>query len=85
VLLVSENSPALRATEACRDLPAQLEGTENRITVARRDYNAAVQTYNTRVRQFPGSIVAGITGFDRRTPFEADAGAEQAPTVDFGS
>ncbi|MEM6648088.1 MAG: LemA family protein [Bacteroidota bacterium] len=85
LLLVSENYPQLRATEAFRDLQAQLEGTENRITVARRDYNAAVQTYNTRVRQFPGSIVAGITGFDRRTPFEADAGAEQAPTVDFGS
>lgn len=83
LLLVSENYPQLRATEAFRDLQAQLEGTENRITVARRDYNAAVQTYNTRVRQFPGSIVAGITGFDRRTPFEADAGAEQAPTVDF--
>ncbi|GAB5519100.1 MAG: LemA family protein [Rhodothermales bacterium] len=85
LLVVSENYPQLRATEAFRDLQSQLEGVENRIAVARRDYNGAVQTYNTRVRQFPGSIVAGITGFDRRATFEADAGADQAPRVDFGS
>lgn len=85
LLAVSENYPQLRATEAFRDLQAQLEGTENRIAVARRDYNGAVQMYNTRVRRFPASLIAGVTGFDRRTPFEADPGAEQAPTVDFGS
>lgn len=85
LLVVAENYPQLRATEAFRDLQSQLEGTENRIAVARRDYNETVATYNQRVRRFPGSIVAGITGFDRRTPFEAQPGAEKAPVVDFGS
>ncbi len=85
LLAVSENYPELRATEAFRDLQAQLEGTENRINVARRDYNQAVQEYNTNVRRFPTNIVAGIAGFGRRQPFEADPGSEQAPTVDFNS
>ena len=83
LLAVSENYPDLRATEAFRDLQAQLEGTENRINQARRDYNAAVASYNTSVRRFPTSIIAGLTGFERRASFEADAGAEQAPTVEF--
>jgi LemA protein len=85
LLAVSENYPQLRATEAFRDLQAQLEGTENRINTARRDYNGAVQQYNVRVRRFPANMFAGIFGFDRRTPFEADEGAEDAPTVDFSS
>ncbi|GMQ80781.1 MAG: LemA family protein [Rhodothermia bacterium] len=83
LLVVSENYPQLRATEAFQTLQTQLEGTENRITVARRDYNNFVATYNTKVRQFPGSIIAGVTGFDRRIPFEAQGGAEKAPQVDF--
>lgn len=83
LIAVAENYPQLQATAGFRDLQAQLEGTENRINVARRDYNEAVRGYNTKVRQFPGSIVASVTGFDRRTPFEAEAGAETAPTVDF--
>lgn len=85
LLVTVERYPELRATEAFRDLQAQLEGTENRINVARRDYNAAVRDYNTRIRRFPASIVASMTGFDRRTPFEATPGSEQAPTVDFNS
>lgn len=85
LLAVSENYPQLRATEAFRDLQAQLEGTENRITVARRDYNESVRQYNTEVRRFPTSIFAGVFGFDRRTPFEADEGTEVAPEVDFSS
>lgn len=85
LLVVAENYPQLRATEAFRDLQAQLEGTENRINVARRDYNQAVLEYNTQVRRFPSNIIAGVTGFERRTPFEAAEGTEQAPTVDFGS
>ena len=85
LLAVSENYPQLRATESFRDLQAQLEGTENRITVARRDYNQAVTSYNTRVRSFPTALFAGVAGFERREPFEADPGAEQAPTVDFNS
>ena len=83
LLVVSENYPDLRATEAFRDLQVQLEGTENRINVARRDYNDAVAAYNGKVRRFPGSIIASLTGFDRKSPFEADKGAEDAPTVDF--
>lgn len=83
LIAVAESYPQLTATAAFRDLQAQLEGTENRINVARRDYNGAVRTYNTKVRQFPGSIIASFTGFERRTPFEAEAGAETAPTVEF--
>ncbi len=85
LLAVSENYPELRATEAFRDLQAQLEGTENRITVARRDYNEAVRQYNTTVRQFPTVVVASLAGFDRRAAFEAEEGAEEAPEVDFGN
>jgi LemA protein len=85
LLAVAENYPQLRATEAFRDLQAQLEGTENRINVARRDYNGSVQGYNTAVRRFPANLIAGVFGFDRRTPFEADAGADRAPEVDFDS
>ncbi len=83
LLVVAEAYPQLRATENFQTLQSQLEGTENRINVARRDYNDAVRTYNTKVRQFPGSIIAGITGFDRREPFESQGGAEKAPQVDF--
>ena len=83
LLAVSENYPQLRATEAFRDLQAQLEGTENRINVARRDYNEAVRQYNTTIRRFPTVLVASMAGFDRRAPFEAEAGAEEAPEVNF--
>jgi LemA protein len=83
LLAVSENYPQLRATAAFTDLQVQLEGTENRINTARRDYNEAVRNYNTRIRQFPGSIIASMTGFERRTGFEAQEGADTAPTVDF--
>lgn len=85
LLAVSENYPQLRATDAFRDLQVQLEGTENRIATARRDYNRSVQAYNTAVRRFPTNIIAGMTGFDRRIPFEADDAAQDAPVVDFGS
>ncbi len=85
LLAVAENYPQLRATEAFRDLQAQLEGTENRVNVARRDYNQSVQQYNTGVRRFPANLIAGLFGFDRRTPFEAESGAEVAPEVDFGT
>ena len=83
LLVVSENYPELRATESFRDLQVQLEGTENRINLARRDYNGAVRSYNTRVRQFPGSVIAAITGFERRTTFESQGGADKAPQVEF--
>jgi LemA protein len=83
LLAVSENYPQLRATQAFRDLQAQLEGTENRITVARRDYNEVVRQYNTEIRSFPTNLLAGVLGFDRRAPFEAEAGASEAPSVQF--
>lgn len=83
LLAVSENYPQLQATQSFRDLQAQLEGTENRITVARRDYNAAVRQYNTQVRSFPTVMFASVMGFNSRTPFEAEAGAEEAPDVSF--
>ena len=83
LLAVSENYPKLQATQAFSDLQAQLEGTENRITVARRDYNQAVQQYNTQVRTFPTVLFAGIMGFQPRTAFEAETGADQAPDVSF--
>jgi LemA protein len=83
LLVVTENYPELRATESFRDLTAQLEGTENRISVARRDYNATIANYNVSVRKFPASIVAGMTGFERKVPFEAQSGAEKAPNVSF--
>ena len=83
LLAISENYPQLRATEAFRDLQVQLEGTENRINTARRDFNNAVQQYNTNVRQFPAALFAGMFGFDQRTGFEADPGASEAPQVQF--
>lgn len=83
LLAVSEKYPQLQATQSFSDLQAQLEGTENRITVARRDYNEAVRQYNTKVRSFPTVIFASMMGFDQRTPFEAETGAEEAPDVRF--
>ena len=82
---VAEQYPKLQAVGAFRDLQVQLEGTENRINVARTRYNEAVALYNTRVRQLPTAIIANIAGFNPRTPFEAEEGAEQAPDVDFGN
>lgn len=84
LLVTVEAYPQLQATQAFRDLMTQLEGTENRISVARRDYNNAVQTYNVAVRRFPGNVLAGIFGFGQEKPFEAAPGAEQAPAVNFG-
>lgn len=83
LLVVVERYPDLKATQGFQKLMNQLEGTENRINVARRDYNAAVQTNNTKVRSFPSNITAKIFGFEKREPFKADAGAEKAPTVKF--
>jgi len=83
LLMVTENYPQLRATEAFRDLQVQLEGTENRITVARKNFNDAVQQYNTQLRIFPNNIFAGMMGFQRKGMFEAEQGAQKAPQVQF--
>lgn len=84
LLAVAENYPQLTATQNFQDLQVQLEGTENRIAVARRDFNETARGYNTRIQRFPTNITAGIFGFDAFTYFQADEGSEDAPTVDFG-
>ncbi|KGN83159.1 MULTISPECIES: LemA family protein [unclassified Porphyromonas] len=84
LMVVVEKYPELKANENFMALQSQLEGTENRITVARRDFNEAAKKYNTGIRRFPSNLVASIAGFDKRPYFEAQAGSEVAPTVDFG-
>lgn len=83
LLVVIERYPDLKANRNFLDLQAQLEGTENRISVARQRFNESVNIYNSSIRRFPGNVVAGITGFERKGYFEAAAGAENAPTVQF--
>ena len=83
LMVVSEQYPNLRANDAFRGLQAQLEGTENRIKVARNDFNEAVQVYNTQVRKFPTVLFAGMMGFKTREGFAAEAGSEKAPDVKF--
>jgi LemA protein len=80
---VAENYPELKATEAFRDLQSQLEGTENRIAVAREDYTLKVATYNKRVRSFPSSLVASFTGFDVLPQFTIPAEETTVPKVEF--
>lgn len=83
LMVLTENYPDLKATQQFSELSAQLEGTENRITVARKDFNAAVQQFNSKVRSFPTNLTAGLFGFSAKTPFKADAGAQNAPKVEF--
>ncbi|MBA4140054.1 MAG: LemA family protein [Segetibacter sp.] len=83
LLAVVESYPNLRANDAFRNLQAQLEGTENRIKVARNDFNGTVQNYNTKVRSFPTNIFAGLMGFRPRQGFASDPGADRAPQVQF--
>lgn len=83
LLVVVERYPELKATEAFRDLQAQLEGAENRVAVERGRFNDAARAFNTARRSFPTVLVAGLLGFSEKSYFEADAGAEQAPKVEF--
>lgn len=85
LLAVAENYPQLKATENFKDLQSQLEGTENRITVARNDFNDAARSYNTKIKSFPANLLAGMFGFKERPYFEADADAKKAPSVNFGT
>jgi len=85
LLAVVENYPTLQSIQAFRDLMTQLEGTENRITVERKNFNDAVNTYNVFIRVFPNNIIAGMFGFQMANLFEAATGAEIAPTVDFNA
>ena len=83
LLVTVEKYPDLKANENFKELQTQLEGTENRISVARRDYNEAARKYNTTLRSFPKNILAGMFGFEKKAYFEAQEGSEQAPTVQF--
>ncbi len=83
LLVTVENYPQLTASQNFRELQSQLEGTENRIAVERRRFNETVQGYNTSLRVFPGSLVAGLFRFGPKAFFEAEAGAEKAPKVKF--
>jgi LemA protein len=85
LLVVSENYPQLRATEAFQNLQAQLEGTENRISVERNNFNGAVQEYNTALGRFPTNMLNKMFGFKERPFFNAQPGSERAPAVNFGS
>lgn len=83
LMVVVERYPDLKANSNFRDLQAQLEGTENRIAVERRRFNEAVQDYNTSIRLFPASFIAGIKGFSAKGYFEAQEGSDKAPEVKF--
>ncbi len=83
LMAISEAYPDLKANQNFMELQAQLEGTENRIAVARRDFNEAVKAYNLRTKRFPSNIIAGMFGFESKAYFEAVSGAEKAPVVSF--
>lgn len=85
LLVVVENYPTLKADAQFTQLMDELAGTENRIAVARNDYNAAVATYNNMRRRFPGNLLAGIMGFDKREYFETTPESRTNPEVDFGT
>ena len=83
LIAITENYPDLKASQNFLELQAQLEGTENRINVERKNFNDAAKEYNTKIRRFPTAIIAGFFGFDKKPYFEADAGSETAPKVAF--
>ena len=84
LLVVIENYPNLKADAQFTRLMDELAGTENRLTVARKDYNDTVQQFNNDVRRFPGNLIAGMFSFDQKDYFEIKEGVEEAPAVDFG-
>ena len=83
LLAVAESYPDLKANENFRDLQQQLEGTENRIAVARQLFNDEARNFNTKVRRFPNNIIASMCGFEKKPYFEAEEGAHTAPKVEF--
>ena len=85
LMVVMENYPQLKADQNFMALQSQLEGTENRITVERMNFNTAAQAYNTAIRQFPKAMIAGMFGFKAKAYFKMKEGAENAPKVDFGA
>lgn len=85
LMVVVENYPNLKANENFKDLMTSLEGTENRIAVARKDYNDKVTTYNKAIKRFPKNIFASLFGFDKKTYFEVNETDKETPKVNFGS
>ena len=83
LLLIQENYPELKANQNFLELQAQLEGTENRIATERMKFNEAAKAFNTGIRRFPDNIIASMFGFEKKAYFEAQAGAETAPKVEF--
>ena len=83
LLMIQENYPDLKANQNFSELQAQLEGTENRIATERMKFNETARAYNTRIRKFPDNIIASMFGFEKKGYFEAQAGAETAPKVEF--
>jgi len=83
LMVVVERYPDLKANQNFLELQAQLEGTENRISVERKKFNETAQAYNTYIRKFPNNLIAGMFDFEKKEYFEADAGAEKAPKVEF--
>ena len=83
LMVVTEKYPDLKATDGFRDLQAQLEGTENRIAVERRNFNGSILDYNNAVKSFPVMLFASMAGYQPRPQFEAEASAQKAPTVKF--
>ena len=78
-----ENYPDIKTTKSFQDFQAQIEGTENRINVARQDYNKSVEGYNLKVKSFPNNLIAGIGGFKEKAFYKSDPGSEKAPDVNF--
>ena len=83
LLAIAENYPDLKADKTFKTLMDQLEGTENRIAIARQLFNESARKYNTKIRRFPNNIIAGICGFEKKPYFEAEEGANKAPKVEF--
>ena len=83
LLAITEAYPDLKANQNFKELQAQLEGTENRISIERRNFNETARSYNTAIRTFPRTIIAGMCGFEKRPYFEAEEGANKAPEVKF--
>lgn len=83
LLAVVENYPDLKTTKAFQDFQTQIEGTENRINVARQDYNKSVEGYNLKVKRFPNNLLAGIFGFKEKAYYKSDPGSEKSPDIKF--
>jgi LemA protein len=83
LMAVAEAYPNLKTTQAFQDFQVQIEGTENRINIARQDYNKTVNTYNLRVKSFPGNVFAGMFGYSAKPYFQAKQGSENPPDINF--